>query len=229
MRTTAFWLLTVSLAAACHPASLFAQQQNDPGSYSTQSNSQQSPPPSAVPTGTRFLVALNAPLGTKESKAGQRFSIHTLEALIAPDGSVIPASAEIRGHVSRVEPGGTTGRARLWLSFDDVQTPTGWLPIVAEVTQVPGEHSVKQGDNKEGEIESRTSAGAREFQAAAAGAALGVSAGAAKGNGREAAIGAAAGAVAGFLSASGYGLELELMQGTKLELELLRPLNLGRR
>jgi len=225
----ACWLLMVLFAAACQPANLRAQQPSVEPALSVQTSLQENEPPSAVPSGTRFLVGLQKGISTKTARAGDHFATRTLEPLTAPDGTIVAAGAELRGHVSRVEPGGTTGRARIWLSFDDIQSPNGALPIVAEVTQVPGEHSVKPGENKEGEIEARTSAGARELQAAAAGAALGVSAGAAKGGNKGAAVGAAMGALAGFLAASGIGQELDLMEGTKLELELLRPLNLARR
>ncbi|MFZ0036570.1 MAG: hypothetical protein WAK91_04055 [Candidatus Acidiferrales bacterium] len=238
MRSTACWLLMILLFSASQPASLRSQQRPVSSSFNqsnatqsgiTQSAGQPEEPPFEVPTGTRFLVALQKDMNTKNAKAGERFATRTLEPLTAPDGTFVPRGAEVRGHVSRVEAGGTTGRARIWLSFDDIQSPSGPLPIVAEVTQVPGEHSVKPGENKEGEIEARTSAGAREFQAAAAGAAIGVSAGAVKGGPKGAAMAAAVGAVAGFLAASGIGQELDLMEGTKLELELLRPLALGRR
>jgi hypothetical protein len=228
MRNIAFCMLAFLLCALGMPASLRAQQQSANSSV-TQSTAQPSESPSEIPTGTRFLVALQKDLNTKSAKAGERFVTRSLDPLAAPDGTFIPRGAEVRGHVSRVEPGSTTGRARIWLSFDDIKTPNGSLPIVAEVTQVPGEHSVKPGENKEGEIEARTSAGAREFQAAAAGAAIGASAGAVKGGPKGAAAAAAVGGVAGFLAASGIGQELDLIEGTKLELELLRPLEPGRR
>jgi hypothetical protein len=229
MPRTTCWLLTVLFIAASQPAPLRAQQPSTSASSTTQTYAQPAEPPSDVPLGTRFLVGLQKELSTKTSKAGDHFVTRTLEPLTAPDGTTVAAGAAVSGHVSRVEPGGTTGRARIWLSFDAIQTANGALPIVAEVTQVPGEHSVKPGENKEGEIEARTSEGTREFEAAAAGAALGVSAGAVKGGSKGAAVGAAVGAVAGFLAASGIGQELDLTEGTKLELELLRPLVLGRR
>jgi hypothetical protein len=47
------------------------------------------------------------------------------------------------------------GRARIWLSFDEIQAPNGHLLIVADVTQVPGEHSLKPGKYKDGEIEAQ--------------------------------------------------------------------------
>ena len=183
-------------------------------------------PAAAVPTGTRFLVRLEDELNTAKVQKNKRFKVHTLEPLEAGNGITIPTGAEIRGHVSGVEPGGLTGRARLWLTFDEIHAPSGTLPIIAEVAGVPGEHSVKQGDAKEGEIEARTSKGRREAESAAAGAAIGAAAGAKHGGGKGAAIGAAAGAAAGFLVSSGLGQELDLPKGTKLELELVRPLYL---
>ncbi len=152
-------------------------------------------PAAAVPTGTRFLVRLEDELNTAKVQKNKRFKVHTLEPLEAGNGITIPTGAEIRGHVGGVEPGGLTGRARLWLTFDEIHAPSGTLPIIAEVAGVPGEHSVKQGDAKEG-------------------------------GGKGAAIGAAAGAAAGFLVSSGLGQELDLPKGTKLELELVRPLYL---
>ncbi|MBI3404257.1 MAG: hypothetical protein HY046_02235, partial [Acidobacteria bacterium] len=160
---------------------------------------------------------------------GKRFSVKTLEPLTASDGSILPPGAEIRGHLSRIEPAAATGRARLWLSFDEIKTPAGKVPVVASVASVPGEHSVRRGDSKEGEIEARTSVGAQEAQAAAIGAAIGATAGAAAKGGKGAAIGAAVGAIAGFLVSSGMGQELELQKGTKLELQLDRPLYVGKR
>ena len=70
-------------------------------------------PAAAVPTGTRFLVRLEDELNTAKVQKNKRFKVHTLEPLEAGNGITIPTGAEIRGHVSGVEPGGLTGRARL--------------------------------------------------------------------------------------------------------------------
>jgi len=131
--------------------------------------------------------------------------------------------------VSRIEPAGLTGRARIWLSFDEINTKQGKLPIVAHVSSVPEEHSVRAGESREGEIEARTSKGKQEVQAAAAGAAIGAVIGASTKGGKGAAWGAVLGGAAGFLIASGMGQELELQKGTKLELELSRPLYVSKR
>jgi hypothetical protein len=184
---------------------------------------------SAVPAGTRFLVKLEDELSTKNAKENDRFKVRTLEPLESENGLAVPPGTEIVGHVSRVDPAVMTGRAKIWLTFDEIKTKNGKLPIVAEVVGVPGEHRVKPGPSKEGEIEARTSSANDDAKAAAAGAAVGAVAGATAGkNPKAAGIGAAAGAAAAFLMASGLGHELNLPKGAKLELELGRALYVAR-
>jgi len=179
-----------------------------------------------VPNGTHFLVRLDDQLNSGKNRVNKKFDARTLEPLQTMSGSILPPGAKIRGHISRIEPGGLTGRARLWLTFDDIKTRHGRMPLVAEVSSVPGNYSVRSGESKEGEIEARTSKGTRDFEAAAAGAAIGAAAGAAAHGGKGAAIGAAAGGAAGFAVSSGIGQELDLPKGTKLDLVLDRPLYL---
>jgi len=182
----------------------------------------------AVPNGTHFLVGLDDELSTGKDKVNRKFEVRTLEPLESTNGNVIPPGARIHGHISRIEPAGTTGRAKLWLTFDDIDTHHGRYPVVAFVSGVPGDFSVKPGESKEGEIEARTSKGSEDLQAAAGGAAMGATAGAkATHSGKGAAAGAAMGGLAGFLAASGFGQELDLQKGTKLDLVLDRPLYLN--
>jgi len=182
----------------------------------------------AVAQGTRFLVGLDAELGTKDSKHGDSFMVHTLEPLVAADGTGLPAGAEIRGHVDKVEAAGKTGRAKMWLTFDDIKTPDGWMPLVALVDDVPGVHSVRVNFNREGEIEASTTKREEAVQAAAAGALAGAAPGIMDKNKQEAAMGAAAAAAAAYMIASGIGQEVTLPKSTKLELMLERPLNFPR-
>jgi len=85
----------------------------------------------------------------------------------------LPSGAEIRAHVSRVEPASVTGRAKLWVVFDEIKTRFGVLPIVADVVDVPGDHSVKTGPGTEGVIEGKKSTQQSAGEAAAEGAAMG--------------------------------------------------------
>jgi hypothetical protein len=181
----------------------------------------------AVTPGTKFLVRLEDELDTRATRENSRFRVRTLEPLEAGSGIFLPPGAEIRGHVSRVEPAGVAGRARIYLTFDEIHTRFGALPIVAEVTSVPGDHSVRTGGAKrEGVIEGRTSTQESAAEAAAAGAALGAVKGVRDRDKREAAEAAAAGAIAAYLMESGRGHDLDLPKGAKLELELERSLYL---
>lgn len=179
-----------------------------------------------VPNGIHFLVTLDQELSTAKDKVNKKFEAKTLDPLQTSSGYIIPPGAKIRGHISRIEAGSVTGRARLWLTFDDIDTRHGRLPIIAYVSSVPGDFGVHQGESKEGEIEARTSKSTRDLEAAAAGAALGAKAGAAAGGAKGAATGAAAGGIAGYIASSGFGQELDLPKGTKLDLILDRPLYL---
>lgn len=180
----------------------------------------------AVAPGTKFLVKLEEDLGTKGTHENAKFKVRTLEPLAAGSGIYLPAGAEIAGHISHVEPAGVAGRAKLWLTFDEIHTKFGVLPIVAEVVSVPGDHSVKSGPSKEGLIEGRSSTQQDSAESAAAGAAIGAVKGVKDKDKKEAAEGAALGALTAYLMESGRGHELNLPKGAKLELELERALYL---
>jgi len=182
----------------------------------------------AVIPGTKFLVRLEDELSTKGTRENSTFRVKTLEPLEAGSGFYLPSGAEIAGHVSRVEPAGVAGRARLWLTFDEIRTGFGDLPIVAEVASVPGDHTVKPSPNQEGVIAGRSSTQQDAAAAAAAGAAVGAVKGVKDKDRKEAAEGAALGAITAYLMESGRGHELDLPKGAKLELELERALYLVR-
>jgi hypothetical protein len=112
------------------------------------------------------------------------------------------------------------------LAFDDIDTRHGHLPVVAEVSSVPGDFSVRPGESKEGEIEARTSKAKQDLEAAA-GAAMGAAAGGSAHGGMGAAIGGATGGAAGFAASSGVSQKVDLLKGTKLDLVLERPLYLS--
>lgn len=180
----------------------------------------------AVTPGTKFLVSLQDDLSSKGTQENAVFKVKTLEPLEAGNGIYLPSGAEIVGHISRVEPAGVAGRAKLWLTFDEIHTQFGDLPIVAEVTSIPGDHSVKPVPDQEGLIQGRSSTQQDAAAAAATGAALGAVKGVKDKDKKEAAEGAALGAFTAYLMESGRGHELNLPKGAKLELELERALYL---
>jgi len=210
-------LLALSLSNTL-PA--FAQNQ-------TSSESAPSPATNEVTAGTRFLAGLGDAISTKENKNGDRIRLRTLEPLTTSDGTTLLTGAQIRGHIDKVMPAGKTGRARVWLTFDEILTPKGWIPIVGVVSDVPGVHSVRVAYDREGAIETRSSKSQQEAEAAAAGAFVGAAPGVVAHDAKGAALGAAAGAATAFMVTSGLGQELTLEKGTKLEVTLERPLFLN--
>jgi hypothetical protein len=152
--------------------------------------------------------------------------VRTLEPLAAGSGIYLPSGVQIRGHVSRVEPAGITGRAKIWLVFDEIRTRFGPLPIVADVVGVPGDHSVRSSPEKEGLIEGKTSTQKAAAEAAGEGAGMGALHGIKHKNAKEAVEGAAEAALAAYLMEAGRGHELQLPKGSKLEIELERALYL---
>lgn len=179
-----------------------------------------------VVPGTRFLVKLEEELTTRAARQNQEFHVRTLEPLEAGQGIYLPAGAVITGHISRVEPAGLTGRAKIWLTFDEIHTRFGRLPIVADVVGVPGDHSIKPGPAQEGVIEGRGGSQKDAGQAAATGAAVGALKGVKDKNAKEGAEAAALGALEAYLIEAGRGQELDLPKGAKMELELGRALYL---
>lgn len=184
--------------------------------------------PNEVTSGTRFLVRLEGTLTTKDTKVGDPFTARTLEPLVSADGTGLPTGAQIRGHVDKIESAHKSGRARLWLTFDDIRTPDGWIPLVAMVDDVPGVHSIRVDYNREGEIEASSDKRQEALEAAMAGALVGAAPGVAAKDKKDAAMGAAIGAVTAYMAASSLGQELTLEKNTKLELILERSLFFGR-
>jgi hypothetical protein len=153
---------------------------------------------------------------------GKHFKAELREDLVTPSGALIPKGRTVRGHVGTYERGYTG--ARLLLALDEIETRHGWVPLIATVTGVPGDPSVKSTEN-EGEISRRGPDKKRVIENAAIGAAVGAASGAVIGGGKGAAVGAAVGAGLG----GGTGLlfrgnDIKLDKGTQLEVRLDRDL-----
>jgi hypothetical protein len=203
-------LMTMVFALASLPA--FAQ-------FNTRPDPSTSIGPNYIPEGTRFVVKLDDTLDSKKLKPGKKFNAKLAEDLTAPNGSVIPAGKKIHAHVSDVDNG---MHGRILISFDEIETRHGWRPLIASVSDIPGEKSAKA--NEEGEIERKGKNKQRMVETAAVGAAIGAAAGAVGAGGRGAAIGAGAGAGAGVITALLLDRNLKLNKGQMLELRLDRPL-----
>lgn len=181
---------------------------------------QDAPPANAVVQGTVALIQLTDRLDTHNVKAGDHFHARLAEPLTASNGMVIEMGRKIKGHVSAVEPGLHT---RLLLSFDEIETAHGWLPLIATVTGVPGEHGLKQ-IGEEGEIGRKGMTKEEIAEAVVIGAGEGAAQGMHSGGKKAAAAGAGNGAANSAMTAFESGHDLVLDKGTALEIRLDRNL-----
>jgi len=125
----------------------------------------------------------------------------------------------LKGRVSFVE------YNKMVLRFERIETGREKLPIVATVTEVVGERGVQKRTGDEGEIRTSHSRARGAVYGAAIGAGTGAAVGATQGGKKGAAIGTGVGAAAGgIVGAMIGGRDLVLQKGTRLELELNRPL-----
>jgi hypothetical protein len=178
--------------------------------------------PHAIPDGTTFLICLEDKLDAGTIRPGKHFKAKLAEDLVGPDETVLARGSRIKGHVSAA---GGGFHPRLLLSFDEIQTQHGWVPLIATVTGVPGEHGLKPPD-EEGEIEQEGSGRRHEAESAGVGAGVGAIGGVTAGGGKGAAIGAGIGAAAGVIAGLFTDRRLQLQKGTLLEVRLDRPLQL---
>ncbi len=177
-------------------------------------------PPNAVVQGTTVLIQLTDRLDTHTVKSGDHFHARLAEPLMASNGMTIGVGRKIKGHVSAVEPGLHT---RLLLSFDEIETAHGWLPLIATVTGVPGEHGLKQ-IGEEGEIGRKGMTKEEIAEAVVIGAGEGAAEGMHSGGKKGAATGAGNGAANSAYTAFESGHDLVLDKGTALEIRLDRNL-----
>jgi len=182
-------------------------------------------PDNVVSQGTVFLIQLSDRIDTRTVKAGDHFSARLAEPLVAANGMTIDSGRKIKGHVSAVEPG---LRTRVILSFEDIDTSRGWVPLIATVTGVPGEHGLRK-IGEEGEIGRQGMSKEQIAEAIVVGAGRGAVEGERSGGKRGAANGAGSGAAAGAFSAFESGHDLVLEKGTALELRLDRNLAISTR
>ena len=182
-------------------------------------------PANAIPQGTIALIQITDRLDTHTAKAGDHFQARLVEALTTAGGQSIETGRKIKGHVSAVMPG---LRTRLLLSFDEIETRSGWEPLIATVAGVPGEHGLKP-IGEEGEIGRQGVTKEQIAEAVVVGAGEGAEAGMHSGGKRGAVNGAGSGAANAGLSAFESGHDLVLEKGTALEIRLDRNLTLASR
>jgi len=190
----------------------------------TNSMSSMNAPANSIPQGSLALIQLSDQIDTHHVKQGDHFQATLAEPLTAANGMTLEEGRRIKGHVSAVLPG---FRTRLILSFDQIETPRGWVPLIATVTGVPGEHGMRDV-GQEGEIGRSGMTKEEIAEAVVVGAARGAVEGDRSGGKKGAAVGAGNGAADAAYTAFESGHDLVLDKGTALEIRLDRNLTISR-
>jgi hypothetical protein len=167
------------------------------------------PDPVVVPAGTTLTLALQTPLSSGTSKAGDSVLATLVSDVTAGDTVALPAGSEVRGRVTAaVGSGRVKGRARLAFAFDRAVVKGSEHPLAVPAVDITAEDSHKRDAAIAG-------------GAAAAGGIIGAIAGGKGGAGKGVLIGGAAGA--GTVLAT-KGKEVALPAGRQLKVKLSEDL-----
>ena len=172
------------------------------------------PPAALVPVGTNLKVRLNDTLSSKESRAGDRFTVTAID----------PArfnEATIHGHIRSIVKSGTVkGRTTVNLTFDSIELPDGRRGVMhGYVTRI---YDKDARTDQEGGVQSE-GRGKQTLKRSGIGATAGAIIGGLAGGGKGAAIGLILGGAGGAGSVAIKGSkELKLESGTEMLVHVTR-------
>jgi hypothetical protein len=185
-----------------------------------------------VPAGTKVLLQLRSSINTKSAKAGDGVYLASAFPVVVGNRVMIPAGVYVQGVVDRVERAGhVKGRAQLDMHFTSIIFPNGSVvEIPGLVNSLPGARKQSVKDDGEGTIEQAgdktRNAGEVAKIAIPTGAGVGSIGGLGSGHPLEGGvIGIGAGlAAAGLVSLFTRGADVNIENGTQVEMVLQRPL-----
>jgi len=196
-------------ASSPPPASKPKPKPPSSGSSSSSSSSSSSASRVTVPAGTDLEISLVSDLNTKTTTAGSPISATVADDVVVNGVVVIPAGAEVTGHVvSAARSGKASGRAYMQLAFDEVSFGGKSYNIEAATDTMFG----KGGSGKDAAM-----IGGGAVAGAILGKVLGGSGGSAA---KGAVVGGAAGTAASLLT---RGPDLHLEPGKKVTVSLDSP------
>jgi type IV secretion system protein VirB10 len=185
-----------------------------------------------VPAGTRVLLQLRSSVNTKSAKAGDGVYLASTFPVVVGNRVMIPAGVYVQGMVDRVERAGRVkGKAQLDMHFTSIIFPNGSVvEIPGLVNSLPGASKQQVKENGEGTIEQAPDKGRNAGKTAEiaipTGGTVGSIGGLAGGHplaGGVAGIGAGLAAV-GIVSLFTRGADVNIENGTQVEMVLQRPL-----
>ena len=187
-----------------------------------------------VPAGTKVLLQLRSAINTRSAKPGDGVYLASTFPVVVGNRVMIPAGVYVQGTVDRVERAGRVkGRAQLDMHFTSIIFPNGSVvEIPGVVNSLPGAKRQSVKNDGEGTIEQDGNKGRHAGDVAKVAIPTGGTIGSIGGlpSGHPLAgglIGLAAGAAAvGLVSLFTRGADVNIENGTQVEMVLQRPLML---
>ncbi len=195
------------------------------------------PPPSqkktyTVPAGTKVLLQLRSSINTKSARPGDGVYLASTFPVVVGNRVMIPAGVYVQGVVDRVvRAGRVRGKAQLDIHFTSIIFPNGTVvEIPGVVNSLPGARKQSVKDDGEGTIQQDSDKGRNAGEVAKiaipTGGTIGSIGGLESGHpiaGGIAGIGAGL-ATAGLVSLFTRGADVNIPNGSQVEMVLQRPL-----
>ncbi len=187
-----------------------------------------------VPAGTKVLLQLRSGINTRSARPGDGVYLASTFPVVVGNRVMIPAGVYVQGVVDRVARAGRVkGRAQLDMHFTSIIFPNGSVvEIPGVVNSLPGARKQSVKDNGEGTIEQDGDKGRNAGKVAEVAIPTGGTVGSIGGlesghpiEGGIAGIGAGL-ATVGLVSLFTRGADVNIENGTQVEMVLQRPLML---
>jgi hypothetical protein len=186
-----------------------------------------------VPAGTKVLLQLRSAINSKSAKAGDGVYLASTFPVVVGNRVMIPAGVYVQGSVDRVERAGRVkGRAQVDMHFTSIIFPNGSVvEIPGLVDNVPGATKQKVKDG-EGTIEQDGDKTRNMGEVAKVSVPTGATVGAITGLGTGHPVAGTLAGLAGGVGAAALvslftrGADVNIPEGTQVEMVLQRPLML---
>jgi hypothetical protein len=184
-----------------------------------------------VPAGTKVLLQMRSAINSKSAKAGDGVYLASTFPVVVGNRVMIPAGVYVQGSVDRVERAGRVkGRAQVDMHFTSIIFPNGSVvEIPGLVDNVPGASKQKVKDG-EGTIEQDGDKTRNMGEVAKVSVPTGATVGAITGLGTGHPVAGTLAGLAGGVGAAALvslftrGADLNIPEGTQVEMVLQRPL-----
>jgi type IV secretion system protein VirB10 len=216
----------------CSGEAVFAQATATHGDQPSQSQPVPAKKTYVVPAGTKVLLELRSGINTRSAKPGDGVYLASTFPVVVGNRVMIPAGVYVQGVVDRVvRAGRIKGRAQLDMHFTSIIFPNGTVAeIPGVVNSLPGARKQSVKNDGEGTIEESGDKGRHAGEVAKVSVPTGATVGAIGGldsghplAGGIAGVGAGL-AAAGLVSLFTRGADVNIPQGTQVEMVLQRPL-----